>query len=471
MSSRKELTKKAYWLLHEGQLAFAELERNGMKIDVPYLDKAIRNTHKKIAKLEKRLLSDKIYVKHWKKKFGDKAKLGNRKQLSDVLFNQLGFKQKETVSIDEEGKTSKDALSHIELPFLKDYQFMNRLQKMLTTNLYGIKRELDSDGILRPSLSLNITRSLRSSCSDPNGQNFPKRDDFIAKIVRQAFIPRNNRHLIETDFKGVEVSTAADVSKDRTLIRYVTDKSTDMHRDTAMDLFNLTKEEVSKPHDRDWAKNRFVFPQFYGSVYFNCAPSLWEAVVKAHENNVYIPGCNHTVLDRLAIHGIKKLGRCDPQHEPVKGTFEYRCKEAEQTMWQKRFKEMTAWKKKVFNDYLEKGEFYIATGFKFDDPLSKNQVINTYIQGPAFHLNLTAIIFILKYLRKYKMRTLMTMQIHDSQISDSPQKELDDFLDLTKEVIEKDVPKFWPWVVVPLEVEASISELNGNWYSTEEVKW
>jgi hypothetical protein len=47
------------------------------------------------------------------------------------------------------------------------------------------------------------------------------------------------------------------------------------------------------PTHRDWSKNRFVFPEFYGSIYAQCAPHLWEAVVVEKD---IIPGLAATTL-------------------------------------------------------------------------------------------------------------------------------------------------------------------------------
>jgi len=33
-----------------------------------------------------------------------------------------------------------------------------------------------------------------------------------------------------------------------------------------------------------------------------------------------------------------------------------------------------------------------------------------------------------------------------------------------------DVRKHWPWIIVPLDVEAKVSEINGNWYQMKEIE-
>ena len=59
-------SKFAYSLLHEGSLALAEVEANGIRMDVDYLNEAMSRVKAKIAKLEKRLKSHKIWSEWWK---------------------------------------------------------------------------------------------------------------------------------------------------------------------------------------------------------------------------------------------------------------------------------------------------------------------------------------------------------------------------------------------------------------------
>ena len=34
----------------------------------------------------------------------------------------------------------------------------------------------------------------------------------------------------------------------------------------------------------------------------------------------------------------------------------------------------------------------------------------------------------------------------------------------------KDIREYWKWIIVPLDIEAEISEVNGNWNEMEGVK-
>ena len=80
-------TKAAYQLFHEGALALAEIEQNGIMIDVDYCKRQDRLLDRKVKQLEKKL-DDYKEIKLWKKLYGDKFNLDSSDQLSDILFTQ-----------------------------------------------------------------------------------------------------------------------------------------------------------------------------------------------------------------------------------------------------------------------------------------------------------------------------------------------------------------------------------------------
>jgi DNA polymerase I-like protein with 3'-5' exonuclease and polymerase domains len=167
--------------------------------------------------------------------------------------------------------------------------------------------------------------------------------------------------------------------------------------------------------------------------------------------------------DHLAKKGVHKLGKCDPEYDPVPGTFEYHIWEVERRFWNKRFPVYAQWKKDWYNAYLEKGYFLTHTGFKIGGDFRRNQVINYPVQGSAFHCLLMSIILVNKELAKYKMKSKLCIQIHDSMTGDVPNDEVQDFLDITNEVMTKKVPAMWDWINIPLDAEAEVTPAGGSW--------
>jgi DNA polymerase I-like protein with 3'-5' exonuclease and polymerase domains len=454
-------TAAAMRLFLEGSVALAQIEQNGMRIDVPYLDRTISAVKQEIAEKTEQLKSDDVY-KLWQKTYRGAMKFDASEQLGTVLFEKMGYECKEVTEKSKKYKSDKANLLKTGHPFVPKYVEVKELKKVLDTNLVGIKRELVGD-MLRPFFHLDTVRTFRSSSSNPNFHNFPNRNPRLAEMVRRCFIPREDHVLLEADFKAVEVAVAACVTKDPNLIKYVCDSKTDMHRDTAMQLFFLKKEQVDKKTTRDWAKNRFVFPQFYGSVFFQCAPHLWEGVEAV---NPLIDGV--PLLEHLRKNGVRELGDCESKEPPRPGTFLHHVKKVEEDFWGSRFKVYAKCKRQWWDEYQKKGGFGIATGFHIEGLYERNQINNYRVQGPAFHCLLFTLIETVKWLRKNKMRSLISGQIHDCVNSDSHRQEWQDVAAEMVRIVREDLPKKWPWLVVPMTLELELAER--NWYEKKEVK-
>lgn len=457
----------AYKLFHDGTLALSQVESNGIKIDVDYLKRMETEIDGTIRSYQDAMFQDPIY-RTWRRVFSDRTKIGSREQLARILFDEMklpppGYTQKSLNTDKKRYVTDESVLSKIDLPFVKIFLKVEKLKKLKNTYIQGILREV-VDGYIHPVFNLHTVITYRSSSDSPNFQNMPIRNKEIGAIIRRAFIPRKGRYLVEVDFSGIEVRAAAWYHKDPVMLKYICDPTTDMHRDTAMELFLLSKEDVEKRTTRDWAKNRFVFPEFYGSVYFQCAPHLWEV---ASLDEYKVPSSGVSIRQHLASKGITSLGRCDPKEKPVKGTFEYHVKEVEDSFWNTRFKVYTEWKKEWMRRYQDKGRFRMLTGFTVSGVMKRNEVINYPIQGVAFHCLLWSLVKIQKIIEKKGMKAKIIGQIHDSILADVPKREIQEFLSIAKKTMTVDLPGFWKFIITPLEVEADVSDT--NWH--EKVQW
>ncbi len=446
------------------------MENNGIRIDVGYLDSTIQTLERQIRETTELLRQDEVYTV-WRQRYGPKSNLNSLEQLANVLFDSMQLPYYEEFTKTGRYKSDETVLAEVNHPFVKSYIGVRKTESTLA-KLVGIKRET-CNGILRPSLNLAASEdkggaiTYRSSSSSPNAQNWPRRNPVMEKLIRPCFIPHKGELWGEVDFSGVEVKIAACYTRDPKLIEYVTDTSTDMHRDEASGLFLLPIEFLKKHKDwakktvRDATKNQWVFPQFYGDVYFQCAPNVWERMVKEKWT---LPETTKTVKEHLASKGITKLGLCDVTQEPVKGTFEHHMKEQEKSLWYKRFPVYTQWKKDNWANYQKNGWLRTLTGFVISGHYRRNQINNTGIQGSAFHCLLQTLIWLQEAIDKYHMKTKLILQIHDSGNQSILPKEVEDVLCLWHEFVTKRLPKHWPWIIVPLDVEAEISPEGGSWY-------
>jgi DNA polymerase I-like protein with 3'-5' exonuclease and polymerase domains len=473
-------TREAMRLLHDGALAFAGMERNGVLVDRGLLEQNLAAVQARAAALTEELHADPLWGEWCKRHPSPNA--NSPQQVADMVYGHLG---RPVVERTEKGQpsTSEKALLATGEPFFAKYVERKKLEKTSGTFLKGIRDHLCPDGRLRPSYLLHSATSYRSSSRDPNAQNFPKRNPAAAALVRPCFVAPRGKRLVEIDYAGIEVRVSACYNRDPALINYIEDPSTDMHRDTAMELFFLSKEQVDKRTTRDWAKNRFVFPQFYGSVYFQCAPHLWEAVTDRDKGEY-----RHRLPDGVPIYehlrsrGIKELGACDPSQPPREGTFERHVKHVEDGFWKRRFRVYSQWKRSFYDEYVRNGFFRSLTGFVYewgggDDDgegrggrlPKRNDVLNYAIQGSAFHCMLWSIIRITKWLRAEGMRSKVVGQIHDSVLIEADERELQKILTRLDALMTVELREHWPWIVVPMAVEFEVSEVGGNWH--EQKQW
>lgn len=301
---------------------------------------------------------------------------------------------------------------------------------------------------------------VHNSSDRPNFQNIPKRDKEAMNICRKALFPRPGHQLLEMDFGSLEVRIAACYHKDPMMIRYITDPTTDMHSDMGTQLFLLDKLDRKIPEHkvlRDATKNSFVFPQFYGDYYKNCAHNLavrWGKLTEGKwrpRQGIPMPG-GITLSDHLISQGIKSYN----------AYTEY-VKEIEADFWGNRFRVYSKWKEKWWNNYQVNGYVDLLTGFRCSGLMSKNDSINYPVQGAAFHCLLWSFIEIDRIIRKEKWDTKIISQVHDSVILDVNPKELEIVTKTIKRITTVDLPKAFNWIIVPLEIEADLADIDCSW--------
>jgi DNA polymerase-1 len=456
-------TREASRLLLEGSMVLAEMEHHGVRVDKTYLESAIVETEAKIAGLERRMMKDEV-GKVWKKAFGDRAKLSSRDQLAVVLFDKMGISPEGKTAGGRRGSTKKADLDKMDLPFLHLFVRVEELKKAVGTYLKGIRREMvpgdDGCWYVHHDYKLNTARTFRSSAAEPNFQNNPQRNPELGEIVRRCYIPRKGHDWYECDYEQLEVKIGYCHHKDPKMKAYLEGDKGVMHTDAACDVFLIKPSEVVKGKTRDAAKNMYVFPQFYGSVYFQCAPHLWHAMVRRDmrvgENGI-------PIREHLARKGIKSLGACDPRQEPEPGTFEHHLRDCERKLW-RRFKGYADWKVRNYEEYLRTGGIRFKTGFAVNGKLKRNDVGNYAIQGDAFQCLLWSDVQKLKALRKYKMGTKLMGEIHDCDDADVPKGEGRAYVELSKEIMERRVAEHWDWIVTPLTIDVEVAEEGKSWY-------
>lgn len=424
----KPSLKQAYDLFHQGILTFADMEDEGICIDREYYEKTYAQLTKRISFLVKgidRFTEAEIF----KKKTGkpiisfdiDKNKLSvSHQDLSKLFFKFMGMK---TIKSTEKGGISSDdeVLERIGTPFAKEILKIKKLEKNRTTyiaGVYGVSYLDERDGLwkIHPSFNLHIPRSYRSSSNSPNFQNIPVHDEESMKLVRTGIIPRPGNKLSWADFGGHEYRVMACYSKDPEMIRGIK-AGEDPHQEWA-DYLGTNRYD---------AKQNFVFALSYGSFYKN-------------------------IYDALA-----------PSYPKL---TERRVEQAEKEYW-KKYRILKKWQEEQIAAYYRNGYIEMLTGFRCIGWLSRNQIINTPIQGAAFHLLLWSCIELNRIRKKEEWKTKLIGQIHDEMNLDVNPEEENHVKEYIKWVTEEGTREQFPWVIVPLLSEYNSCDIDMPWASAK----
>jgi len=450
-------TPEAIQLFHEGILALSQMEQTGILIDEGYLERAIKKVSYQIKQLEEKIMDDPI-AKKWRKRFSSKTNLGSNFQLEKVIFDEMGFKRQEgRLTNTGKNKSDKYAFEKVDSKFVEWWFQWATLKKARGTNLKGIKNEI-MDGRVHPFFDLHTVGTFRSSSRKFNMQNQPVRMPKIGKMIRRCFIAPKDFRIGEIDYAKIEVCGAACYTKDPVLIEDIENPKADMHRDMAMKVYKLKKNQVSKDA-RYCAKNKWVFPQFYGSYYIDCAKNLWDAI----DSMALKTNKGKDLKKHLKKKGIRERGICDPKQDPKKGTFESYLKKVQDEFWQW-FHVYADWKKEWWSLYLDRGYFEFLTGFVCQGLYNRKQVCNYPIQGIAFHMLLWSLIQLQKWLTEKKLKTKLIFEIHDSIGGYFHVKEVDYVLEKAQQIMTKDIREHWPWINVPLAIEAELADEGESWF-------
>lgn len=458
--------------LFRGTLSMSRFQRNGIDMDEEHYSNQRTKMTLEINRIYRELTKG-PEAKLFKEKFHRDIKISSNPDLGKLFFEVLEYPPVYTGRKNAKGeqnyKTDINTLSRLNIPFVGKLLNMKRLVKARDTYLAQFSREVFA-GKMYPFFDLHVPATYRSSSSKPNFQNLPKRNEEIKIAVRSGIVPGDPSYVLsETDFSGAEVITSASYHKDPTFISYLLDKSTDMHRDQALDLWQLdqsmlvnesfTREQKGLAKKiRFYAKNNWTFAQFYGDWYDSCAKNLWE---------------NCIVREKLVLpNGVLLLDHCSSMGIYTVEDFIEHCKEVEHRLWNERFPIYTRWKQNIFKFYLKYGYIETYYGFKFTGYMDKKQCCNYPIQGTSFHNLLNVIFDVEKFIHKNKMDTKIVGQIHDSIIAKIPKDEIEFYHKGVSDIIAT-LHERLSWLVVPMEAECSISKLGkdgGNMSKLYEIK-
>ena len=308
-------------VLKEAELPLIEvmaaMEQRGFAVDKAELVRAGEDLGRRIAEIQARI---------WELA-GEEFNINSPKQLGVILFEKLllpaGKKTKSGYS------TNAEILEGLRghHPIIGEILEYRSLAKLKGTYVDGMLPLIHEDGKIHPHFQQTVAATGRISCTEPNLQNIPIRQEEGRKL-RKAFVPdHEGAVLVGADYSQIELRILTHFSEDPHMTEAF-QKGADIHRATAAKVLGIAPEEVTA-EQRSRAK-AINFGVIYGMSGFGLSTELGitrkeaEAYIQDYFGNY--PGVR-AYLDRLVEEGKEKgyvttlLGRKRPVPELLASNY------------------------------------------------------------------------------------------------------------------------------------------------------
>ncbi|MFA6514573.1 MAG: DNA polymerase I [Patescibacteria group bacterium] len=386
----------------------ADMEHNGIKIDIIPLNNLDKEVKIKIKKLGQEI----------HKLAGTDFNINSTKQLKEILFTDLeistaGIKKTKTGFSTAEEELAKLKDLHPIISFLQEYRELNKLE---TTYLNALPKMINKHtGKIHTNFNQTIAATGRLSSNEPNLQNIPTRTE-EGRRIREAFIADKGYKLVGFDYSQIELRLAAHMSKDAKMMAAFKSNE-DIHTATAAGINGVKLEEVTKEMRREAKAVNF------GILYGQGPHGLSQgAGISYSEASQFIKKYFETYP------GIKKM---------IDGFIKQaREKGYAITMFGRR---------RPLPD--------MESSIPFVKKSAERMAINTPVQGSAADLIKMAMIKISEMIKDDSENIRMLLQVHDELIFEIKEDKIEYYLPILKELMQNGVE---------LKVPITVDEHTGN---------
>ena len=388
----------------------ANMEIEGIRVDKKVLEEM--GTEIKI-KLE--ILTRDIY-----NYAGEEFNINSPKQLGEILFDKLklpGAKKNKNGYA-----TDIDVLKKLtEYPIINKILEYRALAKLYSTYIDGIISTIREDGKIHTIYTQTLTRTGRLSSIEPNLQNIPMRSEY-GRLIRKAFIPEDNSVILSSDYSQIELRVFAHLSGVNDLINAFKE-GVDIHTKTAMDIFKVPMEGVTKNMRRQAKAVNFGI--LYGISSYGLAEDIGISVKEAKEFiNKYF--------------------------ETYPGVKDYMDKEIDEAKRNGYVK--TIMNRKRVIEELKSSNYMVRS-------MGERMALNTPVQGSASDILKKAMVEINNIFEQENIKSKMLLQVHDELIFNV----YNDEIEKVKDIVYNTMTKVFE-LKVPLDVDI---ELGNNWYEAK----
>lgn len=350
---------------------------------------------------------------------GEEFNINSPLQLGSILFEKLGLPAGK--------KTKKGYSTNAEIleklrpmhPIIDRILEYRTLSKLKSTYIDGLIPLVGQDNRIHAHFQQTVTATGRISCTEPNLQNIPIRQE-LGRSLRRAFIARSEEEcLVGADYSQIELRILAHLSGDEHLI-LAFNQGEDIHKSTAAKVFNVPLEEVT-PEERSAAK-AVNFGVIYGMSSFGLSSEIHvsrkEAERYIEEYFKRFPGVRRFMEEQ--IENCRKQGFL-----------------------------LTIMGRRRYINEINAASYSVRQ-------LGERLAMNSPIQGSAADIIKLAMISVYRRLRKEKIPARLILQVHDELILEAPKEEKERVTELLVSCMEN---------VMPMKVKLSVGVSSGeNWF-------
>ena len=383
-----------------------DMEYEGINIDLSFFKKLSDKIGKSIESVSENIFS---YT-------DTKFNLNSPKQLSEVLFDQLGLEPVKKRS------TSVDVLEELKKqhPIADELLNYRHFSKLKNTYLDAIPTHINvRTSRVHTSFNQTIASTGRLSSTKPNLQNIPIRTE-VSREIRKGFISRDvNSYIFAADYSQVELRIMAHFSKEPELI-HCFKNNIDVHIRTASNIFSVDPDDVNFNQRRTAKVVNFSI--MYGAGPFRLSQELDISMKEAK----------------------KIIETYFATYPGIKTFMDNTLSKARETGYVE-----TLLGRRRYADGLTSSNVNIIKA-------EERACINMPIQGTAAELIKIAMINVNNRIKKSKLNSKMILQIHDELLFEVPKNELELLSELVKEEMEYAIK-----LDIPLKVDCDYGK---NWF-------
>lgn len=394
----------------------AELEYNGIRLDVPLLNRLSDEMGRQLADIERQI----------HELAGRPFNIASPKQLRQVLFDELKLPAQRRTGVTGEPSTNQETLERLAVlghPLPRLIVEHRQVAKLKGTYVDALPALVNPDtGRVHASFNQTVAATGRLSSSDPNLQNIPVRTE-QGRQIRQAFLPEPGWLLLTADYSQIELRLLAHFTQDEALLQTFAEDR-DIHTAVAAQIHGVAEDAVTP------AMRRAAKTVNFGVIYGISAHGLAQRLGIVRDEAARFIDAYFARYPKVLEHQQRLLENC--RRVRYVSTILGRRRE--------------------------------ITGIRSDSTYQQRnqperEAINMEIQGSAADLIKLAMLHLYRRLKRERRQSRMLLQIHDELVFEVPPDELDDLACLVDEEMTQTVEQELH-LRVPLKVDLAAGP---NW--------